>query len=164
MKQTLDYLKDRYSEEQARFDHFENKCSKFITFVTIIIAAITALAGIKDGLIFRPSSKLDWVMLVVFFGGALSIVCAWGHALSALRIGDYTVLPRSRETAEYLKIVEDDLVSNHIYNCYVDTLERLAIDVNKKSRQLELAYEELSISAWCLGLVAILTIYMEMIK
>jgi hypothetical protein len=161
MKQTLDYLKDRYGEEQARFDHFESKCSKFITFVTVIIAAITALSGMKDGVIFQPKSEVAWVVLGLFIIGAFSIVCAWGHALMALRIGECSVLPRSRKTAEYLLAVSEEKSSKHIYNCYVDTLEKLATEINQKSRNLELAYDELTISAWCLGLVATLTIYME---
>lgn len=164
MKQTLDYLKDRYSEEQARFDHFENKCSKFITFVTVIIAAITALAGMKDGVIFRPKSEVAWVVLIVLIIGSFSIVCSWGHALMALRIGECSILPRSRTAAEYLQAVDEDTASRYIYNCYVDTLEKLAAEIDHKSRNLELAYDELTISAWSLGLVAVLTIYMEISK
>ncbi len=48
---TLDYLKDRYNEELARFDHFENKCEKFLIFVTVIIAAVTAFSGLNNGAI-----------------------------------------------------------------------------------------------------------------
>ncbi|WP_292957065.1 MULTISPECIES: hypothetical protein [unclassified Neptuniibacter] len=164
MKQTLEYLKDRYTEEQSRFDHFENKCSKFLTFVTVIIAVISALSGINDGAIFQPVTEVAWVILVLYLFGALSIVCSWGHALLALRIGDCSVMPRSRETAEYLSVVDDETASKHIYNCYVDTLEKLATEINHKSRNLELAYQELTISAWCLGLVAAFTICMEITK
>jgi len=164
MGKTLEYLRDRYIEEQARFDHFENKCSKFLTFVTVIIAGVTALSGMNKGAIFYPNSELHWIILVVFMIGAFSVVCAWGHSLLALRIGDCSVLPRGRDTAEYLSIVDEETASRHIYNCYVDTLEKLSVEINEKSKNLELAYDELTISAWCLGLVAILIAFMEIAK
>lgn len=164
MEKTLEYLRDRYLEEQARFDHFENKCSKFLTFLTVIIAGITAIVNMSEGAIFHPSSEFQWVILIIFIIGSLCIACAWGHSLLALRIGDCSVLPRSRETAEYLSAVDEETALRHIYNCYVDTLEKLSSEINVKSRNLELAYDELSMSAWCLGFIAILTICMEIAK
>lgn len=47
MDETLTYLKDRYKDEQARFDHFENKCAKFLTAVSVVIVALTALVSAK---------------------------------------------------------------------------------------------------------------------
>jgi hypothetical protein len=164
MKIALEYLHERYVEEQARFDHFENKCSRLLTFVTVIVAGITTLASMNKGFIFHPDTGLQWVVLIVFMCGSFSAVCAWGHSLSALRIGDCSVLPRSRSTAEYLSEVDEDAASKHIYNCYVDTLENLSDEINQKSRNLELAYDEIAISAWCLGFVATLISFMEIIK
>lgn len=164
MKATLDYLKDRYTEEQSRFDHFENKCTKLLTFTSIVIGAITAVAGINKGAVFHPQSPASWLIFLAFLAGCISIACAWGHALLALRIGDCPVLPRSRTAAEYLCEVDEDSQSIYLYNCYVDTLERLATVINQKSRNLELAYQELSIGAWGLALTAALTMLMEMQK
>ena len=161
---TLEYLKDRYREEQSRFDHFENKCTKLLTFVSIIIGAITAIAGIHKGIIFRPETPENWVVLIAFLIGAFSITCAWGHSLLALRIGDCPVLPRSRLAAEYLAAVDAETHSKYLYSCYVDTLELLAKVIDEKSRNLELAYQELAISAWALAIAASLTIYVEIAK
>lgn len=164
MKQTLEYLKDRYAEEQSRFDHFENKCSKFLTFVTVIVGGITAISGMHGGKIFQPQSEISWIALLLFLVGAFSIICSWGHALSALKIGDCPVMPRSRTTAEYLSEANPEDANIHIYNCYVDTLEKLSDEITRKSKKLELAYEELTVSAWCLGVVATLSIFMEITK
>lgn len=164
MKTTLEYLKDRYSEEQSRFDHFENKCTKFLTFVSITIAAITAISGINKGIIFHPESPTDWIVLTAFLMGAFSIVCAWGHSLLALRIGECPVLPRSRVAAEYLSVVDAESQSTYLYNCYAGTLEQLAKVIDEKSKNLELAYQELAISAWGLAVAASLTVCMEIAK
>lgn len=164
MNITLEYLRERYAEEQARFDHFENKSSKFLTFVTVIVGGIIALASVNKGFIFHPETELQWIVFVVFVCGSFSAVCAWGHSLLALRIGDCSVLPRNRATAKYLSEVDEDAALKHIYNCYVDTLEDLYDKINQKSRNLELAYDEITISAWCLGFVAILISLMEVMK
>lgn len=161
---TLEYLKDRYCEEQSRFDHFENKCAKFLTFFSIIIGAITAVAGVHKGIIFRPETLASSVVLIAFLIGAFSITCAWGHSLLALRIGDCPVLPRSRLAAEYLAAVDAETHSKYLYNCYVDTLEQLAKVIDEKSKNLELAYQELAISAWGLAVAASLIIIIEIAK
>jgi hypothetical protein len=164
VKQTVDYFKDRYLEEQARFDHFENKCSKFLTFITAIVAGVIALASIRDGVIFRPSSELGWLALVIFLFGSFVLLCAWGHSLRALKIGDCSVMPKKRDTATYLVDIGDAEGQRHIFNCYVDTIERLSDEIDKKSRNLELAYEELTISAYCMSVVAVIITFMEITK
>lgn len=161
---TLDYLKDRYNEELARFDHFESKCEKFLISVTIIIAAITALSGLNNGAIFHPKNPISWINLVVFILGSIAIFCSWLHALSALRVGDYSIMPRSRATAKYLNAVDEADAKDHVYNCYVDTLEKVAVQLDGKSKQLEFAYEELLISGICLFVVFALTVCMEIFK
>ncbi len=164
MKTTLEYLKDRYHEEQSRFDHFENKCTKLLTFVSIVIAVTTAIAGAKEGAIFNPTNFPSWVVLLTFIAGSFSICCAWGHSLLALRIGECPGLPRSRETAVYLSAADTEKQSEHLFNCYIDTLEKLKETIDVKSKNLELAYQELSISAWALAVAAVLTVGMEISK
>lgn len=161
MKTTIDYLKERYTEEKSRFDHFENKSSKLLSFITVLIAALTTLAGINSGKLLNPSGPIAWLALTTFFLGGLSIICAWGHALLSLRVGDIPTMPKSRSTAEYLSAVDEDAKQQHIYNCYIDTLEELAISLDEKSINLELAYNELVISAWMLGIAAALFIATE---
>ncbi|PWY37830.1 MULTISPECIES: hypothetical protein [unclassified Pseudomonas] len=164
MKTTLEYLKDRYSEEQSRFDHFENKCAKLLTFASVVIGAITAIAGTNKGIVFHPESPAGWIILIAFLIGSFSISCAWGHSLLALRIGECPVLPRSRVAAEYITAVDIETQSTYLYNCYIGTLEQLAEVIDEKSKNLELAYQELAISAWGLAVAASLTIYMEITK
>ncbi len=164
MDLAISYLKDRYNEELARFDHFENKCAKFLTFVSLIIVTVTALCGFKNGVVFHPKTPIDWLVLIVFCFGALSIAASWGHALSALQIGDFSVLPKGKATAEYLISVDESVANKHIYQCYVDVLEKMNNQLNQKSRPLQLAYEELVISAVCLCFVCFLTVFTEIAK
>jgi hypothetical protein len=161
MANVLGYLKDRYDEEQGRFAHFEEKCSKLLTLLSILIAALGSIAAVKSPLIFPPISGMQWLVIAIFAGAILSLICAWGHTLLALKIDDCPVMPRSAETAKYLRESSEEESEQHLFNCYVDTLENLAEAVNRKAKNVELAYSELTITAWLLGVWAILLIIME---
>ncbi|MDZ4336798.1 MAG: hypothetical protein U1A62_24275 [Pseudomonas sp.] len=162
MDETISYLKDRFKEEHGRFDHFENKCAKFLTAVSIVIAALSALTGLKGGVLFQVSSPFEVVIFLSFTAAAVCIACSWGHALSALRISECPSLPSNRPTADYLRIVDAEQQKLHIYNCYIDTLEKLKKAIDEKSKPLELAYSELVFGASFLMLLAILTAIREL--
>ena len=163
MDETISYLKDRFKEEQARFDHVENKSAKFFTAVSVLVAGLSALAALKNGILFQIQTPLAVSAFVAFVVAAFAIACAWGHALSALSIKAYPNLPSSRETAEYLKAVDADAQKAHIYNCYVDTLEILKAAIDEKSKPLGLAYQEITIGAGAFAILAVLTILRELI-
>ncbi|EJM62357.1 hypothetical protein PMI30_04674 [Pseudomonas sp. GM50] len=162
MDETLAYLKDRYKDEQARFDHFENKCVKFLTAVSVVIAALTALASAKGRVLFTLNTPPDFIALGCFFAAAICVVCSWGHALSALRIRDCPTLPSSRQTAEWMKAVDTSAHQQHLYNCYIDTLEKLKSAIDEKSKPLDFAYEEIVYAAWALSLLAVISVGKEL--
>ncbi|KKK94474.1 hypothetical protein LCGC14_2682500 [marine sediment metagenome] len=102
-QEILNYAKARYEEEQQRFDHIENKCGKFLSFLTISIAAFTGLAGYKKDTLFSLCGLLDWSIFIV---GALALIClfcSWGHALLSLKLVNSKVAPRNQETIDYFK-------------------------------------------------------------
>ncbi|MCH5551115.1 hypothetical protein L6227_17705 [Pseudomonas syringae pv. syringae] len=162
MEETISYLQSRFKDEQSRFDHFENKCAKFLTAVSIVIAALGALASVKNGVLFQLSSPITVMIFCSFAAAAFCIGCSWGHAFSALRISDCPALPSSRGTAEYLKNADADNQQLHIYNCYIDTLEKLKAAIDEKSKPLDLAYSELVYGAGFIALLAVLITLREL--
>lgn len=162
MDETVSYLKDRFKEEQARFDQVESKSAKFFTAVSVLVAGLSALAGLKNGIIFQTHNPLAVLAFVAFSVAAFAIACAWGHALSALSIKAYPNLPSNRETAEYLKVVDEDAQKAHLYNCYVDTLEILKAAIDEKSKPLGFAYQEITIGASAFAVLAVLIIIREL--
>lgn len=162
MDDTLAYLKDRYKDEQARFDHFENKCAKFLTAVSVVIAALTALVSAKGRVLFTLDGPWDFIALGCFFAAAFCVVCSWGHALSALRIRDCPTLPYSRQTVEWMKAADAPDHQQHVYNCYIDTLEKLKSAIDEKSIPLDFAYSEMVYAAWALSLLAVISIAKEL--
>ncbi|ENM5736087.1 hypothetical protein DU972_003722 [Vibrio mimicus] len=162
--EALEYLKERYIEEQARFNHFEAKCSKFLSFLTGVIGALSIWAGFVKDTLFIPSTPVGWIQLVLFCIALISIVCAWGHSLLAIKIGDCPVLPKSKLAADYILKSTEDKRSEYIFECYVGTLSQLSDVIDKKSINLEHAYNELTYSAWALGFLGVLTVIMEIVK
>ncbi|KPN91947.1 hypothetical protein [Pseudomonas nunensis] len=162
MDETISYLKDRFKEEQARFDQIENKSAKFFTAVSILIAGLSALASMKNGVLFQLRSPLSVITFLAFAIAAAAIACAWAHALSSLSIKAYPNLPSNRETAEYLKAVDEEGYQVHLYNCYTDTLELLKASIDEKSKPLSLAYGEITIAAGAFALLVVFIIIREL--
>ncbi|WLH99828.1 hypothetical protein [Pseudomonas simiae] len=117
---------------------------------------------VKNGVIFQLGSPLAVLIFIAFVVTAFAIACAWGHALSALRIKDYPNLPSSRLTGEYLIAVDEEAQKKHIYNCYIDTLEPLKVTVAEKTKPLDLAYQEIIIGAGAFAALALLVTLREL--
>lgn len=157
----LEYLKDRYNEESSRFEHLESKCEKFISLITIIIAVIAGLVSLNGGDIIHPKTKIEWFNFIIFTFACFSIVCCWGHSLLALKIGDTPTLPRSIKVSEYFEAVNEELTYLYIYNAHKHTIQKLSDELQKKEKNLEIAYTELVISAWLLSVATCIKVYTE---
>lgn len=161
--EALNYIKDRYIEEQSRFKHFEEKCGKLVTLMTIVIGIFTALVGFKSKVIFSPVSEIEWLILVACGAISLVLACSWGHALLALKLGECPVAPKSRANADYILGTSDEKSLAHMIDCYVDTTEKLSVVIDRKAQNLEHAYNEMAIAAWISGLLVILIAIKELV-
>ncbi|WP_116473085.1 hypothetical protein [Zobellella maritima] len=160
MDDTLEYLKDRYHEAQACFQHVEHKCAILLVFITLMIVATAVIASLEGELIFQPVSPVSWIALVSFLSALFTLVCAWGHALLALSLGECPALPANKKTAEYLCSTDAEAVSKHVLGCYLESIEKLTEVINSKVRNLDFAFEELTLSAWLLSLSTVLSVYL----
>ena len=164
MDRTLEFVKDRYKEEQERFKHVEDKCSKLLTFLTVVISALIAIASIKNNSLFSPDNHLDWIRLALFLITGFCAFCAWGHALLALKIGYCPTVPVSQEAANYIKDSDREESDLFIFDCYVETTRQLTEQIDLKIKPLEHSYNELTLSAWGIGVISILAIASELSK
>ncbi len=162
--EVLNYVQQRYMEEQARFKHFEDKCSKLINSLTIVIAAFCGIVGFKGGTLFSPNTALQWITLILCCLAFSALACAWGHSLFALRIGDCPIAAKSRENADYFLKAEPDDSFKQMFDCYVDATQELHSVIDKKSINLEHAYGELILGASSVVGFIILSVIMEVFK
>lgn len=164
MAEVLDYLKDRYAEEQARFTQLEEKSAKILGYLSILIGVLGAALGFKDSALLSPNSLFEWVRLLVFAVALIFVICSWGHSLLALKISNCPVMPRSRAAIEWMTYVEKSAWEEQLVGWYANTIDELSFLSNQKARNIDLCYSELTCSAWALGLFAVVAITMELVK
>ena len=162
--EVLNYVQQRYMEEQARFKHFEDKCSKLVNSLTIVIAAFCGIVGFKSEALFSPNTELQWINLILCCLAFFALACAWGHSLLALRIGDCPIAAKSRKNADYLLKAEPDDAFIQMFDCYVDATQELHSVIDKKSINLEHAYDELILGASLAVGFMFLSVIMEVFK
>ncbi|MBD0410238.1 hypothetical protein [Pseudoalteromonas distincta] len=158
---TLKYLHDRYLEEQLRYTHFENKSSKLLTFITGIIGFLTFYATRNQSDLFNFETYANITKFIVYLITIFLIVCAWGHTLRAIKIGNCPNLPLTKDVLYYLENAPRNQRDPYLKDCYFDTLEELSQYINDKAKNLEYAYEELFYSACTLSVLGFITIIME---
>ncbi|MCP4490643.1 MAG: hypothetical protein GY820_25525 [Gammaproteobacteria bacterium] len=157
---TISYFKDRYEEENTRFNHIESKCSVILRFLTVIIGVIAAISSTKTA-IFSPTSFIEWVVLVLHITGTSFIVLSWGHSLYSLKTANCPVMPKNRDTLNYLVAEDNEKAETHILNCYIDTLEKLGDTISEKAKYFRYSYNELAIGAFLFSIVGAITAILE---
>ncbi len=157
----LNYVQGRYAEEQDRFKHFEEKCGKLLNSLTIVIVAFCGITGFKSSTLFSPQTFFQWLNLVLCCLAFVALSCAWGHLLFALKIGVCPIAAKSRDNAEYLKKAELHEAFEQMFACFVDATQEIESVIEKKSKNLELAYDELILGACLVVSFIFLTIIME---
>ncbi len=118
IEDTISYFKDRYEEENSRFNHIESKCSVILRFLTILIGVIAAIASVNKA-IFSPVTCFEWIKIVLYMAGTTFVALSWSHALYSLKVGNYPVMPKSRGTFQYLMTADNDDAQDYISNGYV---------------------------------------------
>ena len=164
MESTLSYLKDRYDEASNRFNDIELKCSRLLSFTTLIIALLTAVGGYFKLSLFSPDSAVDWLRLILFLFSCLCVVCAWGHSILALKLKESPHLPCSKDASLYIKESDETERNEFLFDCYVDTTQNLYDAIDEKSHNLKLAYNEIVLSAWFAGALSFISIINKVIK
>lgn len=135
-----------------------------LVFLTGVISALSFIVSLSHDYLLHPKSPLEWVNLALFLVALFCIICSWGHALLAIKVGDCPILPKSRASADYIMKSSEEESLDYVYGCYVSTLELLSDVIDEKSINLTHSYEELTLSAWFLGLLGLITIFMEIAK
>lgn len=162
--EAIHYIKDRYAEDQSRFESIESKCEKLMGLLTISIAALGASFRLNSEKLLNPTDTFDWFITGIGLLSFFLLACSWGHALLALKkIRDWPKAPISRESCEYLLECDYEETLQHIFNCYVDTMEGTKKILEEKFKNLEKSYNQLGLSAISLAAFFTLIVIKEFI-
>lgn len=143
----LAYLKDRYEEEIKRFEHLENKSAKFLTFLSVIIVALTALSTTIKGSFISTNGVWGTINLILYCITFFLAFCSWGHALMCLKITDSTIAPRNTKALDYIIEKSEKEATEYIFKCYKDSIQKISKELDLKSENLEKSYQELTFAA-----------------
>jgi len=160
----LNYVRERYIEEQGRFRHFEDKCSKLVKSLTIVIAVFCGIVSFKSATLLSPTTEIQWINLFLCSLSFFALFCAWGHSMRALRIGEFPIAAKSRKNAEYILNAKPKDAFDQIFDCYVDATEKAHSVIDEKSINLEHAYDEMILGSSVLVISIFLTVIMEIFK
>lgn len=156
----LNYAQARYEEEHKRFDQVEEKAIKLVSFLTIGAAVVAALFG-EEKRRFSLEGLTGGAILIVSCFLLLTVFAAWVHAMLAVKVATSTYAARNRETFDYLthpahKNDDAKPAHQHIFNCYIDSIEKLIRIVDEKARNLKLAQQEVMLGGGLLFILLVL--------
>ena len=157
MKPEIIYLaRDRYAQEHKQFNQIAEKAGRIIVVITLIISLLTAAMALFADAIFSPRGFLEWTILLCQVFALFCLVCAWGHALLAIKFGANQVPPFQKHEFDHLQQASREGMYRYILSFYVEPSEKLA-DVNiEKAKYLKFSYEELAIGGYLLAILLIL--------
>ncbi len=148
--------KKAMEDEIERIKKLDEKASKLLTVVGIVIVAFTAL--IKEAADFNFECHLYVKILFWFMAGLsyLVLIYSWGVLLAVFKLMDVAKLPLNNETFDFFE-------NESLITCYWALAKKCkeSVDLNSenigfKIRKLNLAYENIQFSAWCVSITLII--------
>ncbi len=148
------YARSSFDDELVRFRNIEDKASKFIGLVSIIIASYTAIIKFSGGVFFPPKNAFEWATAISIAFAFFTLASSWSFLFRSLKFVDMPRLPLDSEYIESFKGKE--FATNHFLLAMTcSTALALARDSNKeKIKLLEKAYGEMSLSLLLLTITA----------
>src|SRR3989338_2369604 len=142
------HAKSSFDAELDRFKSIEEKASKFISLLSIAIAAYGGGLTYFMEQYLPPDSVTEWVFTIVVLFALLALASSWSLIFRSLYFVEMPRLPLDDET--FRNIEAHNLATNHYLlskTCQEGTLlARKAID--KKLELLRLSYTDIALSAW----------------
>jgi hypothetical protein len=160
----LDYFESRYQEAYRAALEVEQKGIRVLNFSTAILVVLTAIGSTFGVRLFSPSDGINWIQLILFALASFCMMCAWGHAMGVSKVQTFPTMPSTKNVADYFTENDNKTNTEFIIECYTDTIERVWAVINTKSKYLEHSQNELVLSAYFAGALAIITIIFEVIK
>ena len=148
----IEYLRDRYNEELSRYTTIEEKCTKLLTVISILIALLTAIGAIDNGAIFKPRSPSSAVVLFLYICAALGIGWTWIETLNAFNTKPNTVATKNKQAIDHMCISNHEESLNYILTIYRDALPEMSQEINSKASIISNAHRSLIV---CSGFLAV---------
>ena len=112
-------------QEQApyieRFHKLDEKISKFINTVTIIIGVFVAAVPFVFKNHFPPKSFYEWLLIALIFFTFVSLCSLWSFLFRALKLVNVPRMPFNEEIVELFKLNQN---VNTIFFCFNQNMSK----------------------------------------
>lgn len=95
-------------QDIGRFHKLDEKISKFITTVTIIISVFIATVSFVFTNHIPPDHPLEWLLSVLLFLTLISLCSMWSFLFRGLRLQNVPRMPFNKEIIELFKSGQND--------------------------------------------------------
>lgn len=131
--------------------------------LTTALTGVAVIVVLESDRFFALGLPVEWMQLVALLIGLFALVCAWGHTLLALKVAPPPPIDLQPESE---KCNAEDITSReqHLTETYLKATSGLLDTVKEKQHNLTLAYEELTMSAWFLGMVAVIAMGLQILN
>jgi len=97
------YATKALDQDIDRFHKLDEKISKFITLVTIIISVFVAAIPFVFKNHFPPNHPLEWLLIILLFLTFISLCSLWSFLFRGLRLQNVPRMPFNQEIIELFK-------------------------------------------------------------
>jgi hypothetical protein len=154
-KELYELSKEVLAEELDRFNRIDEKASKYLTVLTFLIGIYGFFCNWIITVLLPPTSKLDWLLLLIGGGVFIAVCVSWALIFLALRQRVVIKIPLDDEVLKFFR--ENRLID--IYYTLAkgnkDALKENREVTDRKARILECGYKAIAAT---MGLVFILSV------
>ena len=144
----LPYMKERYADELQRFKDIEDKAIKLTSLLSILIAVLGTGLGFNKEPLISPKGFTDWLIIALAVYLLIFLFCSWANAMIAIKIGHFPIVPHNREALEWIHEADKGDCEEYIARCYIDVIDLLSNEIERKVDALQNCYNDLTTSAW----------------
>lgn len=147
-----EFAKASFDEELTRFRSIEDKASKFIGLLSIMILGYTAIIRFSGKVFFPPENTYQWITIILIFLTFLALVSSWSLLFRTLCLIE---MPRLKFDEEYIQEFKENSFSTNHYLLSMACSKVLAEareSNSVKTNLLNIAYRDMTYSAWFLSL------------
>jgi len=162
--EALVYIKERYNEEILTSEYIENKCTRYLTVITLILIGFGGILSFYKSAIFNPDDALGYISLGLVLCSIAALLSSFSQLLMCLKVQTAIAVPRGESTSEWLRLNDQSTVVEFTYKCYANAVAKQLSFNDNKIKPLKIAHTDLVIAVWLMSLTALLQITLEIAK
>ncbi len=151
-----EHSKKSYDDENLLFRTLDEKASKFISLISILITLITIATPFLINQIQKIDHDITYIIQVTLLLSIVSLSTAWLQSLRVIKLADLRRIPLDDQVFLMIKEMPIEKVYMKFSTLYKNALVINKLATQKKSLLLSDCYNLLLFSASCIAITTIL--------